>query len=107
MFLIRPGVTYMVRRFLSIMAPIDSAVKCYDYLVIGGGSGGIASARRAAEFGPSVALVEAKRLGGTCVRKYLNFCYHSNENLIDDRCPCHEEEQTNFSYYNFHKFEII
>jgi len=42
------------------------AVK-YDYLVIGGGSGGIASARRAAEYGAKVALVESGRLGGTCV----------------------------------------
>ena len=39
----------------------------WDYLVIGGGSGGIASARRAAEHGARVALVEAGRLGGTCV----------------------------------------
>ncbi len=39
----------------------------FDYLVIGGGSGGIASARRAAEHGARVALVEGGRLGGTCV----------------------------------------
>ena len=39
----------------------------WDYLVIGGGSGGIASARRAAKHGAKVALVEAARLGGTCV----------------------------------------
>ena len=39
----------------------------YDYLVIGGGSGGIASARRAAALGARVALVEVGRLGGTCV----------------------------------------
>ncbi|MBI3203459.1 MAG: glutathione-disulfide reductase [Myxococcales bacterium] len=39
----------------------------WDYLVIGGGSGGIASARRAAQHGARVALVEAGRLGGTCV----------------------------------------
>src|SRR5688572_28798203 len=39
----------------------------FDYLVIGGGSGGIASARRAAQQGAKVALVEAGRLGGTCV----------------------------------------
>jgi len=44
-----------------------SALKSFDYLVIGGGSGGIASARRAAEFGARVALIEAGRLGGTCV----------------------------------------
>src|SRR5690606_237442 len=39
----------------------------YDYLVIGGGSGGLASARRAAAHGARVALVEGARLGGTCV----------------------------------------
>ena len=39
----------------------------YDLIVIGGGSGGIATARRAAEYGARVALIEAGRLGGTCV----------------------------------------
>jgi len=39
----------------------------YDYLVIGAGSGGIASARRAAQYGAKVAVVEAGPLGGTCV----------------------------------------
>jgi Pyruvate/2-oxoglutarate dehydrogenase complex, dihydrolipoamide dehydrogenase (E3) component, and related enzymes len=39
----------------------------YDYLVIGAGSGGIASARRAASYGAKVAVVEKGRLGGTCV----------------------------------------
>lgn len=39
----------------------------YDYVVIGGGSGGIASARRAANYGAKVALIEGHRLGGTCV----------------------------------------
>jgi len=39
----------------------------YDYIVIGGGSGGIASARRAAEYGADVLLIENGNLGGTCV----------------------------------------
>jgi glutathione reductase (NADPH) len=39
----------------------------FDYLVIGAGSGGIASARRAASYGARVAVVESARLGGTCV----------------------------------------
>jgi len=39
----------------------------YDLLVIGGGSGGLAVAEKAAQFDRSVAIVEAKRLGGTCV----------------------------------------
>lgn len=38
-----------------------------DFLVIGGGSGGIAAARRAAQYGARTTLVEAGRLGGTCV----------------------------------------
>uniref|UniRef100_A0A8C8ZAI6 Glutathione reductase, mitochondrial n=1 Tax=Prolemur simus TaxID=1328070 RepID=A0A8C8ZAI6_PROSS len=43
------------------------AAACYDYLVIGGGSGGLASARRAAELGARAAVVESHKLGGTCV----------------------------------------
>ena len=39
----------------------------FDLIVIGGGSGGIASARRAAEYGAHAALIESGRLGGTCV----------------------------------------
>lgn len=42
-------------------------MKAYDYLVLGGGSGGIASARRAAMHGAKVAIIESGRLGGTCV----------------------------------------
>ena len=39
----------------------------YDLIVIGGGSGGVASARRAASYGARVVLIESGRLGGTCV----------------------------------------
>mgnify|MGYP001164515431 FL=1 len=46
------------------MAPI---VKHYDYLVIGGGSGGVASSRRAASYGAKTLLIEGKAMGGTCV----------------------------------------
>lgn len=58
-----------IQRHLT-MAPVqDSIAKHYDYLVIGGGSGGVASARRAASYGAKVLLVEGqyKKLGGTCV----------------------------------------
>lgn len=41
--------------------------KKYDLIVIGGGSGGIAMANRAASYGAKVALIESGRLGGTCV----------------------------------------
>ena len=42
-------------------------MKHYDYIAIGGGSGGIASVNRAATYGKRCALIEAKEIGGTCV----------------------------------------
>ncbi len=41
--------------------------KHYDMFVIGGGSGGVAHGRRAAEYGAKVAVAEYGALGGTCV----------------------------------------
>ena len=45
-----------------------SARAALDLLVIGGGSGGLACARRSSVLGAKVALIEHDRLGGTCVR---------------------------------------
>jgi len=42
-------------------------VRQYDFVVLGGGSGGLAAAQRAVEYGASVVLIEPARLGGTCV----------------------------------------
>jgi glutathione reductase (NADPH) len=39
----------------------------YDLIVIGGGSGGLAAAQRAAEYGARALIIEGGRLGGTCV----------------------------------------
>ncbi|MGL4937106.1 glutathione-disulfide reductase, partial [Shewanella sp.] len=39
----------------------------FDYICLGAGSGGIASANRAAMRGAKVLLIEAKQIGGTCV----------------------------------------
>jgi glutathione reductase (NADPH) len=39
----------------------------YDLIVIGGGSGGLAAAQRAADYGTRTLVIEAGRLGGTCV----------------------------------------
>jgi glutathione reductase (NADPH) len=41
----------------------------FDLFVIGGGSGGIATARRAAEYGAKVGVAEYSKLGGTCVNR--------------------------------------
>jgi pyruvate/2-oxoglutarate dehydrogenase complex dihydrolipoamide dehydrogenase (E3) component len=60
----------------STMAPITK--EC-DYLVIGGGSGGLASARRASGYyGAKTIAVESKRLGGTCVNVgYRSYLLHA------------------------------
>ena len=39
----------------------------FDIVVLGGGSGGYATALRATELGLTVALIEAGKLGGTCL----------------------------------------
>ena len=44
-------------------------MKSFDLLVIGAGSGGVASAIRAANHGAKVAIAEHRELGGTCVNR--------------------------------------
>ena len=46
---------------------MPSAKQKFDLIVIGGGSGGLAHAQRAAEYGANAAVVENGPLGGTCV----------------------------------------
>uniref|UniRef100_A0AAQ5XHY9 glutathione-disulfide reductase n=1 Tax=Amphiprion ocellaris TaxID=80972 RepID=A0AAQ5XHY9_AMPOC len=46
---------------------MESGATRFDFLVIGGGSGGLAGARRAAELGAATAVIESHKLGGTCV----------------------------------------
>ncbi|MBN9376714.1 MAG: FAD-dependent oxidoreductase, partial [Cellulomonas sp.] len=41
----------------------------FDIVVLGGGSGGYATALRASQLGKSVALVEADKVGGTCLHR--------------------------------------
>jgi glutathione reductase (NADPH) len=61
----------------------------FDLLVVGAGSGGLACAQRAAEYGARVALVESGRLGGTCVnvgcvpKKIMWNASEIHEDLID------------------------
>lgn len=43
--------------------------KEYDLVVLGGGPGGYVAAIRAAQLGRSVAIVESKKLGGTCLHQ--------------------------------------
>ena len=63
-----PRLSALSRHFgtsIPFMAPISR--EC-DFLVIGGGSGGLASARKASgTYGAKVIAIESNRLGGTCV----------------------------------------
>ncbi|MBO9883104.1 glutathione-disulfide reductase [Xanthomonas sp. D-109] len=46
---------------------MSGPIRDYDLLVLGGGSGGLATAFRAASHGARVAILEPSALGGTCV----------------------------------------
>lgn len=69
-----------ISQILRAMAPV---VKTFDYLVIGGGSGGLASARRAAEFGVKAAVIEEARWGGTCVSSFCNTSIHMSLKCLE------------------------
>ncbi len=61
----------------------------FDLITIGGGSGGLAAAQRAAEYGAKVALLEPAPLGGTCVNvgcvpKKITFNAASLAHALDD-----------------------
>jgi glutathione reductase (NADPH) len=61
------------------------SVADFDLFVIGGGSGGVACARRAASHGARVGLAESSRMGGTCVirgcvpKKLMHYGAHFGE----------------------------
>ncbi|MEM6930315.1 MAG: glutathione-disulfide reductase [Myxococcota bacterium] len=63
----------------------------YDFIVIGGGSGGVRAARMAASFGARTVIIEGARLGGTCVnvgcvpKKLFAYGSHYSEHLEDMR----------------------
>lgn len=65
-FVARDKLANNATRALSDSTDVDEGYD-FDLLVIGAGSGGIASARRAASYGARVGVVEMGRLGGTCV----------------------------------------
>ena len=64
----------------------------FDLFVIGGGSGGVACARRAASHGAKVAIAEGSRVGGTCVirgcvpKKLMHYGAHFAEAFKAARC---------------------
>ena len=80
--------------------------KVFDFIVIGGGSGGIASARRAAEYGANVLLVEGGPLGGTCVnvgcvpKKVMWNASHIQEILTISSDYGFDIQDNGFSWHN-------
>ena len=52
---------------LEIATELTVSTPAFDLISVGGGSGGLACAQRAAEYGAKVAVIEPKPLGGTCV----------------------------------------
>jgi len=71
----------------------------FDLLVIGAGSGGIAAARRAAEYGAKVGVVEVDRLGGTCVNRG---CVPKKLMVYASRFPAAFEEAEGYGWMAVH-----
>ncbi|MEO0406132.1 MAG: FAD-dependent oxidoreductase, partial [Cyanobacteria bacterium P01_A01_bin.135] len=67
----------------------------FDYFVIGAGSGGIASGRRAAQYGAKVGIAEYSRLGGTCVNRG---CVPKKLMVYASHFPNHFEEATGYGW---------
>ncbi|BCX50490.1 glutathione reductase [Comamonas testosteroni] len=76
----------------------------YDFLVIGGGSGGVRASRVAAGLGARVAVVEAAQLGGTCVnvgcipKKLLSHAAHFSQLAEEARGFGWQLEQPRFDW---------
>ncbi|WP_043003231.1 glutathione-disulfide reductase [Comamonas testosteroni] len=76
----------------------------YDFLVIGGGSGGVRASRVAAGLGAHVAVVEAAQLGGTCVnvgcipKKLLSHAAHFSQLAEEARGFGWQLEQPRFDW---------
>jgi len=58
---------YIIGVYLGFGMEFTVSDQAFDLISVGGGSGGLACAQRAAEYGAKVAVIEPHRLGGTCV----------------------------------------
>ncbi|KAK6462614.1 glutathione reductase [Scheffersomyces coipomensis] len=101
------------------MAPTKTPIiaKSFDYLVIGGGSGGVASARRAAKYGAKVLLIDAKfkKLGGTCVNVgcvpkklmwYAASAAHGRHHLKSYGLSENDDDEVKYGDFNWAKFKV-
>lgn len=76
----------------------------YDLIAIGAGSGGLSVVERAVDYGKKCAVVEAKKMGGTCVnigcvpKKVMWFGAHIAESLRDAPDFGFDVEQKGFDW---------
>ncbi len=63
----------------------------FDLIVIGAGSGGLAAAKRAANHGAKVAIIEGDKVGGTCVirgcvpKKLMVYAANARKNIMNSQ----------------------
>ena len=76
----------------------------YDLIVIGGGSGGVRTARWSAGLGAKVAICEEDRFGGTCVirgcvpKKFMVYASHFLEEIELMKSYGHEVSGSTFNW---------
>ena len=88
----------------------------FDLIVVGAGSGGLASSRRAAKYGARVAVIEKYRPGGTCVirgcvpkKMTYNFAnlYDSISHHFKRYSISVENPQHNYKQFKLHRDKYI
>jgi len=85
----------------------------YDLFVIGAGSGGVRAARMASGFGASVAIVEDRYLGGTCVnvgcvpKKLLFYASHFSEDFENAKGFGWSVASTDFNWQKLTEIERL
>ncbi|MES2662220.1 MAG: FAD-dependent oxidoreductase [Pseudomonadota bacterium] len=81
-----------------------SQSKSYDLVVLGAGSGGVRAARIAASLGAKVALIEKRKIGGTCVnvgcvpKKLFSYAANLHFDLIRSAAWGYHIPQFNFDW---------
>ena len=69
----------------------------YDMITIGAGSGGVRAARLAGGYGARSAIVEAERVGGTCV---LRGCIPKKLLIYGAHYADHFEDAKNYGWFS-------
>lgn len=76
----------------------------FDMVVLGAGSGGMAAAKKAARRGASVAVIEKRTVGGTCVARGCmpkKFLVIASEKVLDAKSPGPRGLDTSFNSVNW------